>query len=85
MFSKIDLHSRYHQLKVADKDVPKTAFRTCYGHYKFTVMMFGLTNAPTIFMDLMNRIFHEFLDKSLCYSFDDILIYSKSEKSMMSI
>ena len=78
VFSKIELRSGYHQLKICKSDIPKIAFRSCYGHYEFLIMSFGLANAPTAFMDLMNRVFKEFLGIFIIVFIDDILVYSKS-------
>jgi hypothetical protein len=80
VFSKIDLRSGYHQLKIRECDISKTAFVLRYGLYEYTLMSFGLTNAPAYFTYLMNKVFMEYLDKFVVVFIDDILVYSRSEE-----
>jgi hypothetical protein len=80
IFSKIDLKLGYHQVRIKDEDISNTSFRTRYGHYEFTVVPFGLSNAPAVFMCLMNGVFRDYLDKFVIVFLDDILVYSKSEE-----
>ena len=80
VFSKVSFHLGYHQVKVKEEDIPKIAFRTSYVHYEFLVMYFGLTNAPIVFMDTMNRFFYDYLDQFIVDFINDILIYSRTSK-----
>ena len=81
VFSKIDLRSAYHQIKIKEEDIPKIAFVSRYGHHEYLVVPFGPTNAPAIFMNLMNKIFMPYLDKFFIVFIDDILVYSKDEST----
>jgi hypothetical protein len=85
VFSKIDLRSGYHQLKIRGCDIPKTAFILRYGLYEYTVMSFGLTNALSYFMYLMNKVFMEYLDKFVMVFIDDILVYSRGEEEHLRL
>ena len=80
VYSKIDLRTGYHQLRVRETDIPKPLFKTCYGNFEYTMIPFGLTNAPASFMDLMHRVFQPYLDQFFITFVDDILIYSQSER-----
>ena len=80
MFSKINLWSNYHQLRIKESDIPKTAFKTRYGHYKFLMIPFGLTNTLTTFMDLMNRVFHPYLNQFVIVFLDNMLVYLQNAK-----
>jgi hypothetical protein len=79
IFSKIDLKSRYHRVRIKDEDISKTAFRARYGHYEFIVVSFGLSNTPVVFMCLMNGVFRDYENFVIVF-LDDILVYSKSEE-----
>jgi hypothetical protein len=80
VFSKIDLRSAYHQLKIRECDIPKIAFVSRYGLYEYTLVSFGLTNAPAYFMYLMKQVLMEYMDKFIMVFIDDILVYSRSEE-----